>query len=102
VIEEIVKIIRPDELFFWATHGGAELDLFFLKDGRRFGVECKREDAPRLTRSIHTALNDLQLDHLAVIYPGERPYPLAERVTVMPLKSLATNAEAIYGGVYAQ
>jgi hypothetical protein len=83
-------------------HGKVELDLFLLKDGRRFGVECKREDAPRLTRSMHTALNDLQLDHLAVIYPGERPYPLAERVTVITLKSLATNAEAIYGSFHSQ
>lgn len=97
VIEEIVKIVRPDELFFWATHSGVELDLFFLKDGRRFGVECKREDAPRLTRSMHTALNDLTLDHLAVIYPGERPYPLAEKVTVIPLKNLATRPAAIFG-----
>jgi predicted AAA+ superfamily ATPase len=95
VIEEMLKAVRPDEAYFWATHGGAELDLLLLKDGHKLGVECKRVDAPRLTRSMHIALDDLELDHLAVIYPGERPYPLAERVTVVPLGALATLDESL-------
>jgi len=57
---------------FWATHAGAELDLFLLKDGRRLGVECKRVDAPRLTPSMRTALDDLQLERLIVLYPNDR------------------------------
>ncbi len=44
-----------------------------------------RIDAPKLTRSMHIALEDLALDLLVVIYPGETSYPLAERVTVLPL-----------------
>ncbi len=90
VIEEVLRAIRPDEAYFWATHGGAEVDLLLLKDGRKFGVECKRMDAPRLTSSMRIALADLQLDHLTVIYPGDRPYPLADRVTVVPLEIIAT------------
>ena len=42
-------------------------------------------DAPRLTPSMRVALEDLQLDHLLVIYPGSRTYSLAERVKVVPL-----------------
>jgi hypothetical protein len=42
---------------------------------------------------MQTALEDLQPDHLAVIYPGDRPYPLAERVTAIPLETLATQAQ---------
>jgi len=42
-------------------------------------------DAPRLTASMHIALADLALDRLTVVYPGDRPYPLADRVTVVPL-----------------
>ncbi|MEW5988062.1 MAG: DUF4143 domain-containing protein [Chloroflexota bacterium] len=89
-IEEVLKAIRPEEAFFWATHNGAELDLLLLKDGRRLGIECKRVDAPRLTPSMRIALDDLKLDQLVVIYPGERPYPLAERVTAVPLSSFLT------------
>ena len=89
VIEEVLKLTEPGEAYFWATHTGAELDLLLLKDGRRYGVEVKRLDAPRLTPSMRIALADLQLDHLTVIYPGSRTYPLAERVRVVPLAALA-------------
>ncbi len=88
VVEEVIKVIEPDEAYFWATHNGAELDLLLLKNGRRLGVECKRVDAPRLTPSMQIALDDLQLERLAVIYPGERSYPLAENATAVPLSSL--------------
>lgn len=85
VIEEIINSVQPDEVYFWATHAGAELDLLLFKDGRRFGVEIKRADAPRLTPSMRTALEDLRLDRLMVVYPGERRYSLAEQVEVVPL-----------------
>jgi len=90
VIEEVIKATAPDEVYFWATHAGAELDLLLVRGGRRLGVECKRMDAPRLTTSMQIALTDLALDHLTVIYPGNRRYPLAERVTVVPLTAIAT------------
>jgi predicted AAA+ superfamily ATPase len=76
---------------FYATHGGAELDLLLLVDGRRLGVEVKRADAPVATRSMHVAMEDLRLDHLAVVYPGAVRYPLAERMEAVPL------AEALAG-----
>jgi len=94
VIEEVIKSISPDEAYFWATHGGAEIDLLLVKDGRRIGVECKRVDAPRLTPSMRSALEDLQLDHIAVLYPGEQAYPLADKVTAMPVSTLANETPA--------
>jgi predicted AAA+ superfamily ATPase len=86
-VEEVIKSFRPDEAYFWATHGGAELDLLLFKNGRRIGVECKRADAPTLTPSMRIALADLKLDHLYVLYPGERTYSLAKNVEVLPLAS---------------
>ncbi len=96
VIEEILKAVRPNEAYFWATHGGAELDLLLLKDGRRVGVECKRVDAPRLTRSMRITLDNLQLEHLIVVYPGEQSYPLSEQVTAVPLEMLVTGDEGLW------
>jgi predicted AAA+ superfamily ATPase len=93
VIEEVLKVATPDEAYFWATHGGAELDLLLLKQGRQVGVECKRVDAPRLTASMQTALTDLQLEQLTVLYPGDRSYPLAERIVAVPLEALANQGE---------
>ena len=89
-LEELLKIADADEYYFWATHGGAELDLLLVTDGRRFGVEFKRVDAPKLTRSMHIAIDDLGLDRLAVIYPGDREYPLGDRVTVLPVAALSS------------
>lgn len=88
-IEETIKAVHPDETYFWGTHNGAELDLLLVKDGKRIGVECKRKDAPRLTPSMKIAMDDLGLDRLIVFYPGEKAYPLAERIEVMPLIRLA-------------
>lgn len=95
VVEEVLKAVEPDDAYFWATHSGAELDLLVFKEGRRIGVECKRADAPRLTSSMRIALEDLGLDHLVVIYPGTRAYPLSDRVTVLPLTHLATGGAAV-------
>jgi predicted AAA+ superfamily ATPase len=84
-VEEIIKAIKPDEAYYWATYHGAELDLLLFKNGRRIGVECKRADAPTLTPSMKTALIDLKLDELHVVYPGDRQYSLADKVDVVPL-----------------
>jgi uncharacterized protein len=89
VIEALLTCVQPDEAYFWATHAGAEIDLLLFKDGRRTGVEIKRADAPRLTHSMRTALTDLSLHRLLVIYPGERRYALAENVEVVPFNESA-------------
>jgi hypothetical protein len=88
-VEEMLKTMQPDEAYFWATHQGAELDLLLIKDGLRFGVEVKRQDAPQLTPSMRIALSDLKLDHLTVLYPGSKRVVLADRVTLLPLSALA-------------
>src|SRR3990172_6791866 len=88
-MEEVLKVVQPEAAYFWATHTGAELDLLLLKRGRRWGVEFKFSDAPRLTPSMRAALKDLSLDGLTVIYPGDRGYSLGDRVAVVPLAKLA-------------
>ena len=87
-IEEILKALRPDDAYFWATHQGAELDLLLFKNGRRIGIECKRADAPTFTASMRIARADLKLDELRVAYPGTKRYPLAKNVEVVPLAEL--------------
>jgi predicted AAA+ superfamily ATPase len=74
--------------FFWATHGGAELDLFWQNRNKNWGIEFKFSDAPSLTGSMMTAVRDLDLEHLWVIYPGKKSYPLEKRVSVLPLQEI--------------
>ncbi len=89
-VEEVLKALRPDEAYYWATHSGAEIDLVLFKDGRRIGVECKRKDAPQPTRSMHVALEDLQLDRILVVYPGRQRYALGKQIEAIPLRELIT------------
>src|SRR5260370_28462674 len=78
-VEEVLKSFRPDEAYYWATYNGAELDLFLFKNGSRIGIECKRADAPAMTPSMRTALADLRLDHLYVLYPGYKTNDLGRK-----------------------
>jgi hypothetical protein len=93
VIEETLHTLRPDEAYYWATHNGAEIDLVMIKDGRMFGVECKRLDAPRLTPSMKIALHDLRLERVLVIYPGTQRYKIADRIEAVPFEEVV-RAEA--------
>jgi len=95
VVEETIKAVSPDEVFFWATHQGAEIDLILRKDGKMFGVECKRTDAPKLTPSLQIALEDLKLDKITVIYPGSMRYPISQKVEAVPLHALTQWSQSI-------
>ena len=88
-IEQVLATEAHTEAAFWATHQGAELDLLLRRQGRLFGVECKRVDAPRMTPSMRIALEDLELERIAVIYPGPRRYRIADRIEAVPLSELA-------------
>jgi predicted AAA+ superfamily ATPase len=79
---------RNEELAFWATHSGAEVDLFWQEHGKNWAVEVKYADAPKMTRSIASAMKDLDLAHLWVLYPGDRAYPLAKGVSTLPLEAV--------------
>jgi len=96
-IEQIAGLCDPDEIYFWATYQGAELDLLIVKNGKRFGVEIKRKDAPSMTRSMSIAMKDLNLEHLSVLYPGQQFYPIQKGVSAVPLSALASSPEVIYG-----
>lgn len=97
VIEHLIGEQLHDGVWFWATHQGAEMDLILERDARLFGVEIKRTDAPKITPSIRTALDDLGLERVAVIYPGAKRYPLGEKVEAVPLGDLAAGAGALFG-----
>lgn len=88
VLEQALRILNPSQAYFWATHSGAELDLVFLRGGKRYGIEVKFSEAPRVTASMRTAVSDLGLAHLWVVYPGEHVSPVDEKITLWPLKKL--------------
>jgi hypothetical protein len=96
-IDQVLRSEPHDEAFFWATHQGAEMDLVLRRGDRLLGVECKRADVPRRTRSAAIAMSDLGLDRVAIIYPGSKRYPVSEAVEAVPLAALSTP-----GAVFSQ
>ena len=87
-VEQLAGTFEAGGVYFWATHGGAELDLLVMQGGKRYGFECKLADAPGTTRSMRAALNDLELEHLWVVYPGTEAYPLDDRISVLPVADI--------------
>ncbi len=87
-IAQVFTLFNPADAYFWATHTGAELDLLLFVDGRPFGFECKCSDAPGITRSMYIALQDLNLQRLFILYPGNDSFPLDDRIQVVPVSEL--------------
>lgn len=89
-LEHIIGLLKAErEAYFWATHGGAELDLLVVRGGRRYGFEIKFDEAPATTKSMWIALKDLDLAKLFVVYPGERRFDLDAKITALPFLHLA-------------
>ena len=72
--------MRADQCYFWATHGGAELDLLVVDGAWRRGFEFKRTTAPSVTPSMRSALSDLKLDRLDVVHAGAESFALGPRI----------------------
>ena len=94
-VEQVVNAFEAGGSYFWATHGGAELDLLVMRGGKRYGFECKLADAPGTTRSMWVALSDLELAHLWVVYPGDEAYPLDDRISVLPIADVPELARSL-------
>ena len=94
-VEQVAGAFETGGAYFWATHGGAELDLLVMQGGRRYGFECKLSDAPGTTRSMRVALADLELEHLWVVYPGQEAYPLDDRISVLPIGGVPALARSL-------
>jgi hypothetical protein len=89
-MEQTLAIHGDRDAYFWSTLRGAELDLLLLRRGLRYGLEFKCVDAPSMSRSMHIALEDLQLERLYVIYPGRDRYALHARVEALPSADIPT------------
>lgn len=89
-LENVSRAIGKEDhsLYFWSIHAGAEIDLFWQKGGKNWGIEFKYVDAPHITKSMKVAMEDLDLETLWIVYPGRESYRLAEDIKVMPLRNV--------------
>jgi predicted AAA+ superfamily ATPase len=97
LIEQLRRALRArsDELYFWRTEAGAELDLLFIRGRRRIGFEFKRTSSPAMTPSMHRALEDLDLEHIYVLCEAEERFRLHEHVDAVPWGELRAITRAV-------
>ena len=95
VVEQVLRVLRVRDAWFWGAHSGGEVDLLVRHAGRRIGFEAKFNEAPKLSRSMHQVVDLLALDHLFVLCPTRAEYPLAERVTVLPGREIVALPERL-------
>jgi len=88
VIEEILASAQSRDFYFWSTYSGAELDGLLFRRGRAVGFEIKRTDAPTRTKSMVSAIQELDLEHLYVVYPGKQSYRVDDRITALSVRDL--------------
>ena len=84
-LEQTLIAHGDHDAWFYRTQRGAGLDLMLLRNGRHWGFEFTCGDAPRTTRSMHIVKDDLGLEHLWVVYPGDLEYSLGDSITAWPL-----------------
>lgn len=89
-LEEVIRHFqtKPEEAYFWAIHGQAELDLLIVKRGKRLGFEIKFTDQPKVTGSMKKAKGLLELDDLVVIFPGNKSFLIDEGIHAVGLETL--------------
>lgn len=90
VLEQVIRQLKvsSEECFFWATHGGAELDLLIIRGRHRYGFEIKRTSSPSMTPSIRSALSDLKLKQLDLIHAGDETFQLDKKVRAVAMSRL--------------
>ena len=96
-LEEVSKAlgVRSEECYFWATHQSAELDLFIVYKGKKLGFEFKCTDQPIFTKSMASACQALELDHLFIVTPIEETFLLSDGVSVLALRDCLGRVESL-------
>ncbi len=85
-MEQIIRTYPVRSPYFWSTYSGAEIDLLIMEGNKRIGIEFKMTETPKTTKSMYSAIEDLDLDRIYVIYPGKESYPIHEKIQVSSLE----------------
>ena len=95
VLDQLLTHLRLEwrEVYFWATHAGAELDLLVFRGGDRVGYEIKRTATPSTTRSMQAAIETLSLSRLDVVHAGSETFPLKKKIRAVAFRHLLTEVE---------
>lgn len=93
-LEQVLRSHRTRDAYFWATQGGAELDLLVFEDGRRIGYEFKFSENPRSTKSMRIAIDDLQLAELRIVCPGNIEASIDDKIRITGISGWAESSRS--------
>ena len=90
VLEKVMQHLnlRSEESYFWGAHSGGEIDLVWQDHGKMWGVEVKHGDVPKITKSLEVVMEEMDLAHIWIVYPGTKKYQIHERVTCLPVTEI--------------
>lgn len=88
VINQTAAVLKSDdEMYYYKTHDGAEIDLLIRRNNKWFSAaEIKFSLSPKLTKGTFLAIEDLGIEKLHVVIPREENYPMAKNIQVVGLK----------------
>lgn len=91
-LEQICAVleVEPEDAYFWATHAGAEIDLVVRRGGKLYGFEFKVSEMPAVTSSMIIALEDLGLEKIFVVHPGDLSFPLRDKIEALGYSHIPT------------
>jgi uncharacterized protein len=88
VIEQILGTLPGNvNAAFYRTATGVEVDLIITASKRRFAVEVKHTSAPRLSKGLRVAMQDIECDQVYIVTAGDERYPLSDSVEAIPVGS---------------
>lgn len=91
-LEEVIRAqshhIDQKDCYFWSTQSCAALDLLIVLGTKKFGFEFKYQDVPKISKSMRIAIEDLKLECLYVVYPGNKSFELDEKIKLISLKDM--------------
>ncbi|RLC31134.1 hypothetical protein DRH13_03440 [Candidatus Woesebacteria bacterium] len=94
MIEQIISqemLQRAGSLFyFYRTHAGAEIDLIVDRGSKRIGYEfkCSVSTGKRDWANLQAGIDEGVIHKGFVVYMGERNFPVAEQIIVVPGEKL--------------
>jgi len=90
VVENLASSLslRPDQLGFYRSSGGAEIDIIVAGKKGPVAIEVKRSSAPKVSRGFLSACEDIAPVSAFVVYPGRDRFPLGNGIHAIGLSDL--------------
>jgi predicted AAA+ superfamily ATPase len=87
VIENIISLSTRRQVSYYRTSNGSEIDLILTRGMKKIAVEIKASSRPQVSKNFWNSIDTLAPDKTVVIAPVDHPYPISEKVKVMPLQA---------------